>query len=213
MSDKKKKPSSRLNSEQKKEIKNSLAKIKDGTFKKALSFNVKWEQGYNPADPSMHGITQNTYDASREQQGLEQQPVSDISFGEALDIYEEEFYKKPNYDMIPSQNAAIAVMDFGTNAGTGTSTKMLQSIVGAEPDGIIGNKTIGKVKDYITEHGEDELVNDLIYERENHYKILAEQDPEGAGKNLNGWLNRTADLGSFLNNNIESLSPSEGQKE
>ena len=58
-----------------------------------------------------YGITQNTYNAVASELGLETKSVKDLKYGEVRKIYENEYFKKPNIDKIPSEKVQTALFD------------------------------------------------------------------------------------------------------
>ncbi|MDA8404993.1 MAG: hypothetical protein M0Z56_12500 [Desulfobacteraceae bacterium] len=60
-------------------------------------------------------------------------------------FYEVNYWDKICGDKIKDQHIAESIFDFAVNAGPIASAKLAQITVGAEPDGIIGPKTIEKI--------------------------------------------------------------------
>jgi len=60
-------------------------------------------------------------------------------------FYFDNFWKPLKADQIQNQTSADSVFDFAVNAGVTTSTRLVQSIVGAKIDGIIGEQTLNKI--------------------------------------------------------------------
>lgn len=137
-----------------------------------------------------YGITQNTYNAVASELGLEKKSVKDLKYGEVRKVYENEYFKKPNIDKLPSEKIQAMMFDWGVNAGTGTAIRKLQELVGAKPDGKMGKKTLEAVNKYITEKGEDTLAFDVMNSRYQHYQNLIQSNPEKYAKYENGWMNR-----------------------
>ncbi len=101
------------------------------------------------------------------------------------------FYKKHYWDrilgdQIQSQNTAESIFDFGVNAGVGTSAKLAQLVVGASPDGIIGERTIAKINEY----DEKLFVANFALSKVARYASIVNKDRSQA-KFLLGWINRT----------------------
>lgn len=140
--------------------------------------------------PVRYGIQQKTYDSLAPKLGLDKKSVNDLKYGEVRKIYEEEYFKKPRLNEIPSERIQGVVFDHGVNSGAATAVRKLQEIVGAKPDGIMGKQTGAKVASYIEANGEDALVGELLQARLNHYQNLIAQDPEKYGQYERGWTNR-----------------------
>ena len=165
-------------------------------FDAILVNTLQNEGGYtvDNGGPTNYGVTQKTYDAVAPEVGLKPKNVKDLKYGEVRKIYEKEFYEKPKINEIKSEKLQGVVFDFAVNAGPQTAISRLQSVVGAEPDGVIGKKTLKAVNDYLEKYGEDILSREVIMARAGHYYELAQADPEKYGPNMNGWLNRLANL-------------------
>jgi lysozyme family protein len=61
------------------------------------------------------------------------------------DFYEINYWDKVKGDDIVNQDVAESIFDFAVNAGVVTSSKLAQMTVGANPDGVIGQTTLGKI--------------------------------------------------------------------
>lgn len=72
--------------------------------------------------------------------------VSGLSVrGDAEAIYRRDFWDRLRCDELPF-GLRFHVFDFAVNAGASTATKALQIAVGANPDGVIGPKTLAAIK-------------------------------------------------------------------
>ena len=100
----------------------------------------------------------------------------------ALDILENEYYKRPKIDKLPI-SIRKNVLDMAINAGPKRAIKILQRLVGAKQDGAIGPKTLKKLR-------ESKITNnDYVDARRDYYLRLIERKPIYK-KFRNGWLNR-----------------------
>lgn len=101
-----------------------------------------------------------------------------------------DFYK-PNYwdnikgDQIKSQVVAQAIFDFHVNAGA-VARKLAQLVVGATPDGAIGDKTVALLNAY----DEDKFVMAYALAKIARYRDIVTRD-RTQQKFLLGWINRT----------------------
>jgi lysozyme family protein len=68
------------------------------------------------------------------------------------DFYRINYWDKINGNSIDEEEVATSIFDFAVNAGVNTSASLAQMIVGAKPDGIIGNDTIEKLNDFDADH-------------------------------------------------------------
>lgn len=154
-------------------------------FPAALKATLRYEGGKvdDPRDPggrTAFGITQNTYNAWRYQQGLDRKDVFTITQGEVAEIYKKNYWDKIKGDDLPD-GVDFAVFDFAVNSGVSRAAKYLQSIVGVPQDGIIGPKTILAAKTY--------LANKITDKRLGFLKGLSTWPTFGRG-----WSNRINDV-------------------
>ena len=61
------------------------------------------------------------------------------------DFYLYEFWQRIKGDDIADQEVAESIFDFAVNASIRVASKLVQIVVGAKPDGIIGSMTIAKI--------------------------------------------------------------------
>lgn len=120
-------------------------------FEKALAFTLKWEGGYvnDPRDPggaTNYGITQTTFSAWQRLKGLALRSVAKITRREVGEIYRERYWNACRCDEIPSWEIAVLLFDFAVHSGPKRAIRRLQSIIGAEADGIIGPETLGHLR-------------------------------------------------------------------
>lgn len=117
----------------------------EARFHACLSETLKWEGGfsndpYDPGGATMNGITQKEYDAYRLRKGLAKQSVRNISIAERDDIYRTKYWDEVNADRLPP-GVDLQTFDFGVNAGPQRGIKCLQSALGVDPDGHMGEIT------------------------------------------------------------------------
>lgn len=108
---------------------------------------------------------------------------------EAMAIYHKWYWLPLNLDLVNDESVAIAIFDQGVNRGIGTIAKAVQRIVGAEPDGHIGIKTITK----INQSKSSELVLAISKQAEESYQEIVKRKPSQKVF-LKGWLNRARRL-------------------
>lgn len=129
-------------------------------FNLALSKVLSHEGGYvnDPDDlggETYKGIARNSH-GSWSGWFLIDQYKSKPDFPHSLDInsklqylveqfYLNSFWIPLNIDQIQNQTSADSVFDFAVNTGLTTSARLVQSIVGAKIDGIIGEQTLSKI--------------------------------------------------------------------
>ena len=113
-------------------------------------------------------------------------PLEDVD--ELKNIPEEhvqEIYKKNYWDRVMADELDtgldLATFDWAVNSGPGRPARVLQSLVGAKEDGVIGPKTMARIKDTDTVI----LLNALAKNRADYYRSLKTFDTFGKG-----WLRR-----------------------
>ncbi len=141
---------------------------------------------YHPRDPGSHtnmGITIFTLSDYRKQE-CTPQDVKNLTVEEAGAIYRSNYWEPLSCDDLPL-GVDLSVFDMGINAGVLRGAKLLQEIVGAVPDGIIGSRTLHSVNEYVKEHGVEHLLDAYRDARIAFYKRLSTFDVFGGG-----WMNR-----------------------
>jgi lysozyme family protein len=154
-------------------------------FESCLEFVLHHEGGWadHPKDPggaTMKGVTLAVY-RSYLGRNASKEELRSISQEHLFDIYKSLYWDKAKCDDL-AVGVDLVVFDMAVNSGVGRASKILQSCVGAVPDGAIGPKTMALVngipaKDIIVKFSDG---------RENFYKSLSTFDTFGKG-----WLRRT----------------------
>ena len=157
----------------------------EANFFYRLSLILHHEGGFvdhedDPGGASNKDITHKTY---AEFLG---RPLEDVD--ELKNIPEEhvqEIYKKNYWDRVMADELDtgldLATFDWAVNSGPGRPARVLQSLVGAKEDGVIGPKTMARIKDTDTVV----LLNALAKNRADYYRSLKNFDTFGKG-----WLRR-----------------------
>ena len=149
-------------------------------FTRCIEIVLKNEGGYidHPHDPGGEtnmGITKKNYPDL---------DIKNITRNQAIEIYHSDYWNKMNLLGIYDENLVLHIFDMGVNAGKQTAIKMIQRIVEAQADGIIGNETTTLINDY-----PDDLVDIYRQERKKYYFDIARKKP-ALQVFLTGWLNR-----------------------
>lgn len=162
-------------------------------FASCLAFVLKWEGGYvnNPADPggaTNKGITQTTYTAWRQSQGLPPQTVQAITDAEVQTIYLQNYWHPCGADRVPDQ-LNLAAFDTAVNLGVSRAVRFLEQCVGTSTDGVFGPQT------QVAAGACSVPATAAAYcdAREAYYRNLVAQNPSQQVF-LKGWLNRLNDL-------------------
>jgi lysozyme family protein len=113
--------------------------------------------------------------------------MKNLTKAQALEIYKSDYVSKPKFDLINDPNLQTAVVDFGVNSGPTTAVKMLQKLIGAEEDGLLGPDTLEKVNNY-----EGDILSDFYDSRREFINNM--QDGPKKEKYQKGWLNRIDEM-------------------
>ena len=155
---------------------------------------------------SRYGITQDTYNNYLKNSGRQMQSVDNITPQEVHNIYYNDYFLKHNLQNLPPKISA-ATFDFGVNSGPSRAIKDLQQTIGTTPDGIIGPKTLQAVNTYVSQKGEDGLLQNLIDRRREYVNEITTTNPKLVDKRA-GLLNRVTRFeNDYLpsNNGIRNL--------
>jgi lysozyme family protein len=154
-------------------------------FNKCLAIVFTEEGGYtndpnDPGGPTNFGIT---IADLKEWRGRDVTPddVKNMTKDEAREIYRSKYWNPMQCGDLPD-GLDLEVFDFGVNAGTRTSIKKLQDVLGVKDDGSIGPITMAacKVADPRT------VIQGFSARRLDYYRSLAGFAHFGVG-----WTNRT----------------------
>jgi lysozyme family protein len=161
-------------------------------FEFSLNHVLKHEGGWSdhPKDPggaTMKGVTLATYSdwlgrpASKDE-------LRNISDEHLRDIYKTRYWDAVRGDDLPS-GLDYVVFDMAVNSGPGRAARMLQSAVGATPDGAIGPKTLVAVQ----AHGAEALI--AVFQRSRQHFLEALPTFATFGKGWTRRVNEAADIG------------------
>jgi lysozyme family protein len=130
------------------------------------------------------GVTRMTWDSAVED-GIGAGRLEDATQATCGNLYLVRFWNALMGDAFPT---AIGFVLFGdaTLTGTGHVGALLQRIVGAKPDGVIGRReTLPKVETYLARYGQGRLVDSFIGADELYLAAL-----RNAPKFIRGWTRR-----------------------
>jgi len=110
----------------------------------------------------------------------------DAELKKEIDLfYWTNFWFPINADRIQNQSIANSIFDFGVNAGIKTSVRLVQEIIGAEVDGLMGLQTLNRLNSFDYNH----FLSAFIVAKITHYIHLVEKYPANK-KYLYGWIIR-----------------------
>ena len=143
-------------------------------FDKSLQLLLKHEGGFvnherDPGGMTNLGVTKSVYE---EWLGYEvdKQDMMKLTPEDVAPIYLNNYWIKANCDELPS-GLDYVVFDWAVNSGVSRSSKGIQKCCGAEPDGVIGPKTLQLVLGQDTNFMIEKFkgVRQSFYEGLNHF--------------------------------------------
>jgi len=157
-----------------------------------LLMTLEGIESFDHAGRTMYGITQGFLDRKR---NWKHYTVAEIDRPLAREIYFIEFWTLRNIDQINSKATAWKVFDMMVNSGESVGAKYIQRLVNANPDGLIGPKTIAAINKYIARFGGIQLAERMAQEQAARYRYLVVMDavngyPKNLARFLDGWLRR-----------------------
>lgn len=127
----------------------------------------------------MKGITLSTYSKYLGRQASRDELLN-IPHEHVCVIYKNKFWEACWCDELPS-GLDLCVFDMAVNSGPSRAAKMLQRIVGAEPDGFVGQKTIAAVKAKAESNGILFLIEEFQKARQHYLEALPTFSTFGKG--------------------------------
>lgn len=162
---------------------------------------LKDEGGYtndaaDPGGPTNFGITIHDYRLYIDPNGSATD-VKNMTLAQAKTIYESKYWGALKCDELPS-GVDYAVFDYGVNSGISRSAKVLQRLIGAAADGVIGPATIAAAK----AADPKKLINDMCDERMTFLKGLKTFSTFGKG-----WTRRVDGVRSYALSIVDQKAP------
>ncbi|HKJ42345.1 MAG TPA: glycosyl hydrolase 108 family protein [Sunxiuqinia sp.] len=151
-------------------------------FELAIEKVLQHEGGYvnDPVDPggeTNYGISKRNYPNV---------DIKNLTVDQAKEIYRTNYWTKVWGDQINDDELAMNIFDFAVNAGTGTSARIIQKIVGVGVDGVIGNITVSAINQADSKLAVKEFQKRRIL----HYVELVKKN-NTLLRFLGGWINRS----------------------
>jgi lysozyme family protein len=115
--------------------------------------------------------------------------VRDLSIEDARAIYEEEYVRAPGFLAIEDDALRALLVDDAVLSGPAAAIRALQRCVGARVDGVLGPRTLARVK----ARDPKELQHSLAKERVVRLATLVQHDPAQL-RFLVGWVRRTLEF-------------------
>jgi lysozyme family protein len=143
-------------------------------FGKALRLLLKHEGGYvnHPDDPggiTNLGVTKRVYEEWIGREATEED-MENLTLEDVAPLYKTNYWDKCRCDDLPSGLDYVA-FDWAVNSGVSRSSKGIQKSCGAEPDGIIGLKTLELAKGQNTTFMIEnfQIIRQEFYEKLDHF--------------------------------------------
>ena len=160
-------------------------------FERALSFTLRCEGGYtnhseDPGGATNWGISQRAY------------PDLDIralTREQAAELYHRDYWLAAGCDELPGP-IAIAVFDCAVHSGISRSLKLLQELVGAVPDGVLGAGTIASLNSFCAGRGYESTAEQLVIARLRFLVRL--EKSKGRWTFIEGFAARCAALAAYV---------------
>lgn len=167
----------------------SLGIPMDSGFNAALDIILHHEGGYvhhksDPGGRTNLGVTQRTWEGWVGRPSNEAE-MRALTVDKVAPLYRKNYWDAVKGDDLPPA-LALCVFDFGVNAGPSRAIKMLQRLVGAAADGVIGPNTLAAVK---SAGDVDALVRGYQNFRRAYYKSLSTFPTFGKG-----WMRRVDEV-------------------
>lgn len=166
-------------------------------FTQAVNFVLLQEGGYSEdPGPTNKGIEQAEYDQYRRINQSPVQSVKLITAAEAVNIYKRSYWG-PVLALAGNLTLlTIFLFDTAVNMGESGATKLLQTAIQTNPDGLWGPHSREALTQYLSSHNEYSLVTYLGELREARYIEISKEGNNV--KYLKGWLSRIAALETLL---------------
>jgi lysozyme family protein len=164
------------------------------SFRAAIAFTLadKIEGGYSN-DPDDPGGETNCGIAKRFHP---KEDIPNMTRERAIVIYHRDYWLANRCDKLP-HCVAIALFDFAMNAPAHEARKALQRVVAAKPDGVLGPKSLAKIRKNVRIRGDRVVAIDLVDHRLQRY-VRRIRSGKSSKKYLLGWMRRLHHLIVYL---------------
>ena len=167
-----------------------MSSVRQSSFQRAISFTLRWEGGYvnDPADPggeTNFGISKRSYPDL---------DIASLTEEQAREIYRRDYWDKVCGSDLPALTA-IVVFDWAVHSGPALASRALQRSVGANPDGVIGPRTLESVYRRVggSPFADSDLAAALVMKRGETIARLVSRRPTHL-RFMAGWMKRMLSL-------------------
>lgn len=115
---------------------------------------------------------------------IDKEDIKVLTVEDSKELYMKFFWDPLHLEGITSDLLKLHVFDHGVNAGTRTSVKLLQRMLGLTEDGSIGKITTKKINEY-----QGNIVDEYKQVRINYYLNIISKNPK-LEVFKKGWINR-----------------------
>lgn len=162
------------------------------SFDRCYASLIKSEGGYvnNPKDPggvTNLGVTKRAWEAYLHRT-VSIAEMKALTVERVCPFYRAMYWNAAHCDSLPT-GLALCVFHVAVNAGVRRAAKLLQSVVGATPDGAIGPSTLAAVSVWTANHGERVAINAFQDALRAFYRSLSTFPTFGRG-----WINRSIEV-------------------
>jgi len=121
--------------------------------------------------------------------------IKALTWQQAQEVYYDRYWRPGGCDQLAEFAPFLAALHFDgcINHGVKRASQFLQEVVGAEPDGRVGDQTLSAVCDAVQHRGEAQVCHGLCDRRERFYKEIVWRKP-AQGRFLNGWMRRITEM-------------------
>jgi lysozyme family protein len=168
-------------------------------FARALAFTLAHEGGYtnDPRDPggeTKYGIAARFYPPEKLKAILGRAvAIADLTMEDAAAIYARDYWRPLKCDSLPWP-LCLAVFDCAVVPGQSAAARILQREAGAEPDGVLGPRTMDAIAAALIRPGPVELARRVTIARLARFEKAIKRNP-GLSVFRPGWSNRCCDVG------------------
>lgn len=104
----------------------------------------------------------------------------------AKQVYHDRYWQPLQGSQMTNDEVAATLLSIAVNCGVVAAVRLLQGVLSAPADGVLGPITLARVTAYSSQ---ETLAEDLRETQEAYYQAIVARKPENA-RFLNGWLNR-----------------------
>lgn len=143
---------------------------------------------------SKFGVTAYAVATYRRVKAVTAADIAALTMDEAVNIGVYLYFEAPRFDALPWDRALASIVDKGWGSGPGTAIGLMQRMIGATPDGRIGDlETVPKYRAWRQARSEEQAAIEWAAVREAFdAKIASNEGPNDPDKAfIKGWNNRT----------------------